>query len=78
MMSLSLKEAEGILVTAKAKVSEMGAKMSVSVVDPRGDLIAMFRLDGAPWRTPSISRGKAVAAAWVDRRVRQIVPDLAR
>ena len=67
MASLNLEEAESILAAAKAKVSEMGAKMSVSVVDPRGDLIAMFRVNGAPWRTPSISRGKAVAAACFGR-----------
>jgi uncharacterized protein GlcG (DUF336 family) len=32
-------------------------------VDPRGDLVTMVRLDGAPWRSIPISRGKAVAAA---------------
>ena len=63
MPSLTLSAAEGILATAKAKVEELGVKMSVSVVDPRGDLIAMFRTDGASWRTPPISRGKAKAAA---------------
>ena len=36
MASLTLTEAEHILTAAKAKVLEMGAKMSVSVVDPRG------------------------------------------
>ena len=34
MASLTLAEAEQILVAAKAKVMAMGAKMSVSVVDP--------------------------------------------
>lgn len=58
MATLTLAEAETILAAAKAKVFEMGAKMSVSVVDPRGDLIGMFRTDGAPWRTPAISRAK--------------------
>ena len=67
MASLTLAEAERILAAAKAKVLEMGAKMSVSVVDPRGDLLAMFRTDGASWRTPSISRAKAVAAACFGR-----------
>jgi uncharacterized protein GlcG (DUF336 family) len=65
--SLTLAEAEQILAAAKSKVLEMGAKMSVSVVDPRGDLIAMFRTDGASWRTPPISRAKAVAAACFGR-----------
>lgn len=67
MASLTLAEAEQILAAAKAKVVEMGAKMSVSVVDPRGDLIVMFRTDGASWRTPAISRAKAVAASCFGR-----------
>ena len=67
MATLNLAESEQILAAAKAKVLEMGAKMSVSVVDPRGDLIAMFRTDGAPWRTPAISRAKAVSAACFGR-----------
>ena len=48
------------LAGAKAKVLEMGVNMSISVVDPRGDLITMMRTDGASWRTPPISRAKAV------------------
>ena len=67
MASLTLAESEQILAAAKAKVFEMGAKMSVSVVDPRGDLIGMFRTDGASWRTPAISRAKAVSAACFGR-----------
>ena len=63
MASLTLAEAETILAGAKAKVVELGLKMSISVVDPRGDLITMFRIDGAPWRTPAVSHGKAVASA---------------
>ncbi len=45
----------------------MGAKMSVSVVDPRGDLLTICRTDRASWRTPPISRAKAVAAACFGR-----------
>ena len=67
MAALTLAEAEQILAAAKAKVQSMGANMSVSVVDPRGDLITMCRTDGASWRTPAISRAKAVAAACFGR-----------
>ena len=67
MPSLTLDEAEVILAGAKAKVLAMGAKMSISVVDPRGDLITMMRTDGASWRTPPISRAKAVAASCFGR-----------
>ena len=61
MTSMTLEEAERVLQGAKAKALEMGLKVSVSVVDPRGDLVCMVRLDGAPWRTPAVSRGKARA-----------------
>ena len=67
MPSLTLAEAETILAGAKAKVLAMGVKMSISVVDPRGDLITMMRTDGASWRTPPISRAKAVAASCFGR-----------
>ena len=67
MASMTLAEAERILAASKTKVSDMGVKMSVSVVDPRGDLITMFRTDGASWRTPPISRAKAVAASCFGR-----------
>ena len=67
MASLNLAESEKILAAAKQKTLDMGAKLSVSVVDPRGDLIAMFRIDGAPWRSPPISHAKAVAAACFGR-----------
>ena len=65
--TLTLAEAEAILAGAKAKVLEMGVNMSISVVDPRGDLITMMRTDGASWRTPPISRAKAVAASCFGR-----------
>lgn len=65
--TLTLEEAEAILAGAKAKVLELGVNMSISVVDPRGDLITMMRSDGASWRTPPISRAKAVAASCFGR-----------
>lgn len=63
MPNITLDEAERVVQAAKAKAVEMGVKLSISVVDARGDLICMVRMDGAPWRTPYISRGKARAAA---------------
>ena len=63
MPTITLQEAETIIKGAKSKIQELGVKMSVSVTDARGDLIAMMRTDGASWRPPVISRGKAVASA---------------
>ena len=63
MTNLSLEEAERVLQAAKAAAGEIRVKMGISIVDPRGDLICMARLDGAPWRTPIVSRWKAHASA---------------
>ena len=61
-MALTLAEAERILQAAKKKAQDMGVKVAISIVDPRGDLVAMVRLDGALWRTAPVSRGKAFAS----------------
>jgi uncharacterized protein GlcG (DUF336 family) len=63
MANITLEEAERVLQAAKKKAIEMGVKLSISVVDARGDLVCMVKMDGAPWRTPYISRGKARASA---------------
>lgn len=62
-MAITLAEAERILQAAKKKAQEMGVKVGIAVVDPRGDLITMVRLDEALWRTAPVSRGKAFASA---------------
>ena len=63
MASLTLDEAGQIIIAALQKGAELGANLSISVVDGRGDLIALARADSASWRTPYISQGKAVASA---------------
>lgn len=65
--TVRLSEADVILSACRDAVVELGLAMSISVTDPRGDLIAMCRTDGASWRTPDISRGKAVASACMGR-----------
>ena len=63
MATLTLEEAGQIIIAALQKGAELGANLSISIVDGRGDLIALARADGASWRTPYISQGKAVASA---------------
>ena len=55
-MAMTLAEAERILQAAKKKAQDMGVKVAISIVDPRGDPVAMVRLDGALWRTAPVSR----------------------
>ncbi len=62
-MSITLAEAERVIQACKAKAREMNIKVSISVVDTRGDLIAMVRHEGARWITIGVSHGKAVASA---------------
>jgi uncharacterized protein GlcG (DUF336 family) len=62
-MYINSSEAQKILQAAQAKAQQMGVKVSISVVDGRGDLLTMVRLDGASWRTALISKGKAYASA---------------
>ena len=63
MASLTQEEAGKIIIAALQKGADLGANLSISVVDGRGDLVALARADGASWRTPYISQGKAVASA---------------
>lgn len=61
-MALTLVEIERMLQAAKKKALDMGVIVGISIVDARGDLLAALRLDGALWRTMSVSRGKAYAS----------------
>ena len=62
-MALTLAEAEKLIEAAKSKAREMGVRVSIAVVDPRGDLMALTRLDGGRWTTPHVAWGKAAASA---------------
>ena len=63
MSALTLGEAQQILEAAKRKATDMDIKVSISVLDARGDLITMARLDGATWRSIKISHAKAFGSA---------------
>ena len=65
MSTLTLDEAVRMLGAAVKSAEAMDVKVAVAVLDPRGDLIALHRMDGALWRSVPISQGKAAAsAAW--------------
>ncbi len=62
-MALTLQDARKVLDAAEARAREIGINVSISVVDPRGDLVAAHRMDGARWFTPEVARGKATVSA---------------
>ena len=65
MTPLTLDESLRMLEAARAKADDIGVRVTIAVLDPRGDLVALHRMDGALWRSVPISQGKAAAsAAW--------------
>jgi uncharacterized protein GlcG (DUF336 family) len=64
-MGISLAQATALVSAAQAMAEAETATMTFAVVDEGGHLIALSRMDGAPWITVEIAIGKAwTAAAW--------------
>jgi uncharacterized protein GlcG (DUF336 family) len=62
-MSITLSVAERLLKAAKDEALSRNLKVSIVIVDSRGDLVVTCRMDEAPYFTPDIARGKAMASA---------------
>ncbi len=61
--SLSLIEAKKALAAAETEAAKIGVALTCAVVDLRGDLIALSRMDQARFFTVKIAQGKARASA---------------
>src|SRR5215472_4552756 len=62
-MPLTLDEANRIITGAIAKARELNIRVSVSVCDAGGRLLAFQRMDNAIWASAYGSQGKAIASA---------------
>ncbi len=51
------------MTAAWGAADKMGVKLSCAVMDSRGDLVALGRMDGARFVTTDVARGKALASA---------------
>ena len=60
---LTLDEATALCTAACAAADEQGVPMSFAVMDPYGHLVAFVRMDGAPWVSADVAKGKAWTAA---------------
>ena len=60
---LTLAEAQRIIDTAHKAAAEMNFRLSIAVVDARGDLIALGRMPGAGAGTTDTAIGKAMLSA---------------
>lgn len=66
-MTMTNAIAERVLQAARAKAVAMNLGVAIAVVDTRGDLWAMTRLDGARWTVSEVCQGKAFASATFGR-----------
>lgn len=65
--SLTLADAHKIIAAAQATATGMNLRVSIAVVDARGDLIAVARMPGAGAATPDTAIGKAMLSATFGR-----------
>ncbi len=62
-MELGLSVAKAMLKKAVEEARRLGKAFSIAIVDDRGWLVALHRMDGAPPPTAEIARDKAWTAA---------------
>jgi uncharacterized protein GlcG (DUF336 family) len=67
---LSLEDAQRLVAAAVAESQRRGVQTAVAVVDARGDLIMVVRIDGARHYYPDVAYGKAMGAAMWDESSR--------
>ena len=60
---LSHDEALALCAGARTAAAELGVPMAIAVMDPGGHLLALVRMDGAPWITATVAQGKAWTSA---------------
>lgn len=73
--TVSAEGAGQALAAARAEAVKRGFNMSIAIVDPAGDLLAFYRMDGAGVSTVQNALGKARTAARF-RRATQVYDSL--
>ncbi len=63
----TLAQALKAMELARAAADKINVKLSCVVVDSRGDLVAVSRMDGARYFTTDVARGKALTSATFGR-----------
>ena len=63
LMALTLVEANRMVQAAINKANELNVKVSISVCDPGGSLLAFNRMESASSVSAIVAQGKAAASA---------------
>src|SRR4051812_28301415 len=60
---ITLQRANALIAAGIEEAERQGLTLAFAVVDAGGHLVALSRMDGAPWITPEVALGKAWTAA---------------
>jgi glc operon protein GlcG len=60
---ITLQQALDLIAAGEAEAGRQGLSLAFAVVDAGGHLVALHRMDGAPWIAPEVAIGKAWTAA---------------
>jgi uncharacterized protein GlcG (DUF336 family) len=60
---ITLEQALALIAAGTEAASSQGLDLAFAVVDDGGHLVALHRMDGAPWIAPEVAIGKAWTAA---------------
>ena len=60
---LASDAALSLISAAREESARIGVPMSFAVMDAGGHLVALVRMDGAPWISTDVAQGKAFTAA---------------
>ena len=60
---ITLEQATTLIAKGEEEARAQGLKLAFAVVDQGGHLVALHRMDGAPWIAPEVAIGKAWTAA---------------
>jgi glc operon protein GlcG len=60
---ISLERALSLIAAGERAEADAGLALAFAVVDAGGHLVALHRMDGAPWIAPEVAVGKAWTAA---------------
>jgi glc operon protein GlcG len=60
---IGLRRAVDLIAAGERAATEAGLALAFAVVDAGGHVVALHRMDGAPWIAPEVALGKAWTAA---------------
>jgi glc operon protein GlcG len=60
---ITLEQATSLIAQGEQEARNQGLALAFAVVDQGGHLVALHRMDGAPWIAPEVAIGKAWTAA---------------